>query len=231
MGTIPINELENKRQFKCFWCADPPNGEEKELVLYPNRNAIVSDVFVEANSSGQLEFGEAGSGKLRLVEIISNKIFCISRPEQTLESLQIGGTKSYRLEEIPKEQEDLQEGDILVPVAHFSKEIFSTFGSPFLILLSQGDTVGTVKKKIQNKLGVVDKEWDKYKVAFVITGKPHYVEDEEKSINTKEFRGISLHGVQQQQSSSRPWIGLEHTNKANKRSRYNYMEKAIKIYN
>ena len=53
------------------------------------RNAIVSDVFVEANSSGQLEFGEAGSGKLRLVEIISNKIFCISRPEQTLESLQV----------------------------------------------------------------------------------------------------------------------------------------------
>merc|ERR1712241_723112 len=229
--TIPINELENKRQFKCFWCADPPNGEEKDLVLFPNRNATVTDLFVEANSSGQLEFGEAGSGKLRLVEIISNKIFCISRPEQTLESLQVGGTKSYRLEVIPQDQEELQDGDILVPVAHFNKEVFSTFGSPFLILLSQGDTVGTVKKKIQNKLGVVDKEWDKYKVAFVITGKPHYVEDEEKSINTKEFRGISLHGVQQQQSSSRPWIGLEHTNKANKRSRYNYMEKAIKIYN
>ena len=35
--TIPINELENKRQFKCTWLQDPPNGEEKELVLYPNR--------------------------------------------------------------------------------------------------------------------------------------------------------------------------------------------------
>jgi len=45
----------------------------------------------------------------------------------------------------------------------------------------------------------------------------------------QEFRGISLHG--QPQQSGRPWIGLEHTNKANKRSRYNYMEKAIKIYN
>ena len=66
----------------------------------------------------------------------------------------MGGTKSYRLEVIPGDQEELQEGDILVPVAHFSKEVFSTFGSPFLILLSQGDTVGTVKKKIQNKLGV-----------------------------------------------------------------------------
>jgi len=226
--TIPINELENKRQFKCFWCADPPNGEEKELVLYPNRNATVNELFVEAKSSGQLDLAETGTGKLRLVEIISNKIFCISRPEQTLESLQVGGTKSYRLEEIPKDQEDLQEGDILVPVAHFSKEVFSTFGSPFLIALSQGDTVGMVKNKIQKKLGVVDKEWDKYRVAFVITGKAHYVEDDEKNINTKEFRGIHGSG---QQPSSRPWIGLEHTNKANKRSRYNYMEKAIKIYN
>merc|ERR1719425_143027 len=78
-------------------------------------------------------------------------------------------------------------------------------------------------------LGVVDKEWDKYRVAFVIQGKPHYVEEDERTVNTKEFRGISLHG--QPQQSGRPWIGLEHTNKANKRSRYNYMEKAIKIYN
>ena len=66
----------------------------------------------------------------------------------------MGTTKSYRLEEIPKDQEELQEGEILVPVAHFSKEIFSTFGSPFLILLVQGDTVGSVKQKIQEKLGV-----------------------------------------------------------------------------
>ena len=34
-------------------------------------------------------------------------------------------------------------------------------------------------------LQVVDKEWDKYRVAFVITGKAHYVEDDEKNINTK----------------------------------------------
>ena len=38
--SIPINELENKRQFKCLWCPDPPNGDEKELVLYPNRSVL-----------------------------------------------------------------------------------------------------------------------------------------------------------------------------------------------
>jgi len=82
---------------------------------------------------------------------------------------------------------------------------------------------------MQERLGVTEKEWDKYRGVFVIQGKPHYVEEDERSVNTKEFRGISLHG--QSQQSGRPWIGLEHTNKANKRSRYNYMEKAIKIYN
>ena len=42
--TIPINELENKRQFKCSWLQDPPNGEEKELVLYPNRCVLIADI-------------------------------------------------------------------------------------------------------------------------------------------------------------------------------------------
>ena len=73
-----------------------------------------------------------------------------------------------------------------------------------------------------------EKEWEKYRVAFVIQGKPHYLEDDDKSINTKvwfnhstdgviftifqDFKGISLHGPQPQ-GTGRPWIGLEHTNK------------------
>jgi ubiquitin carboxyl-terminal hydrolase 7 len=165
-----------------------------------------------------------------MVEIISCKIFSLSREEQTLESLQSAGTKNYRLEEVPRDQVELADGDALVPVAHFSKEVFSTFGSPFLVLMRQGDTVGRVKERMQERLGVSDKEWDKYRVAFVLQGKPHYVEEDDKVINTKEFRGMALqsHGPQQ---AGRPWIGLEHTNKANKRSRYTYMEKSIKIYN
>ena len=38
---------------------------------------------------------------------------------------------------------------------------------------------------------VVDKEWDKYRVAFVITGKPHYVEEDDKTINTKVRQAIA----------------------------------------
>merc|ERR1712037_195003 len=101
---------------------------------------------------------EGGTGVLRMVEIISCKIFSLSREEQTLESLQSAGTKNYRLEEVPRDQVELADGDALVPVAHFSKEVFSTFGSPFLVLMRQGDTVGRVKERMQERLGVNDKE-------------------------------------------------------------------------
>ena len=79
----------------------------------------MADLFEEARTSGSLDIEEGGTGVLRMVEIISCKIFslryyyliCIyscdstlscSREEQTLESLQSAGTKNYRLEEVPR---------------------------------------------------------------------------------------------------------------------------------
>lgn len=44
---IRINELENKKQFKCMWVTDNYK-EEKELVLYPNKVGRVSDLLDEA---------------------------------------------------------------------------------------------------------------------------------------------------------------------------------------
>ena len=43
----------------------------------------------------------------------------------------------FRLEEIPAEELELGEGELLVPVAHFSKEVFTTFGSPFILKIKQ----------------------------------------------------------------------------------------------
>lgn len=39
----------------------------------------------------------------------------------------------YRVEEVPKDELELNENELLVPVNHFSKEVYSTFGTPFLI--------------------------------------------------------------------------------------------------
>lgn len=51
--------------------------------------------------------------------------------------MQANSNKSFRLEEVPLDEQELKEGEILVPVAHFNKEIYTTFGSPFLIKIVQ----------------------------------------------------------------------------------------------
>ena len=64
--SIRINELENKRQFKCVW-VNAKMKEEKELVLYPNKNGSVDDLLDEARK--QVELAEGGSDKLRSVRL------------------------------------------------------------------------------------------------------------------------------------------------------------------
>ena len=64
-----------------------------------------------------------------------------------------GGNQELRLEEITKEQEGLQELDIQVPVVHCNKEIFSTFGRPFLVMPMQGDNNAGSRRECKTDLG------------------------------------------------------------------------------
>jgi len=60
--SIPIAELENKRQFKCTWVSQK-GKEEKELVLHPNKTGVVQELLDEAQK--QVHLSPASSGKLR----------------------------------------------------------------------------------------------------------------------------------------------------------------------
>lgn len=40
---------------------------------------------------------------------------------------------NFRIEEIPRDELNLAEDEMLIPVAHFYKDIFSTFGIPFFL--------------------------------------------------------------------------------------------------
>lgn len=46
-----------------------------------------------------------------------------------------------RIEEIPKEELEIGEDEALIPVAHFHKDVFSTFGVPFLIKVKHVSTL------------------------------------------------------------------------------------------
>ena len=132
--SIRVNELENKKQFKCIWVG-PSLKEEKEIILYPNKNGTVATLLEEATK--QVELSENGSGKLRILEMYCSKLSPGPREDVRLENLNTSGTKLYRIEEIPNDELNLAEDEMLIPVAHFHKEVFSTFGIPFFFKVKQ----------------------------------------------------------------------------------------------
>ncbi|KAK0051801.1 ubiquitin carboxyl-terminal hydrolase 7 [Biomphalaria pfeifferi] len=225
---MKISELENKKQFKVLWL-NSKMKEERELVLYPNKNGKVQDLLEEAKK--QVELSESGSGKLRLLEIISYKILAVQKEDLALDHLVIGGTKTYRIEEIPADEVTMAADELLIPVAHFQKEMYQTFGIPFLLKIKDNEPFSAVKERIQKKLDIPDKEFEKYKFAIIVMGRLEYISEDSQDIKV-DLKKFIPHAVQSGMGmQARPWLGLDHVNKTPKRARYNYLEKAIKIHN
>ncbi|KAG2455490.1 UBP7 hydrolase, partial [Polypterus senegalus] len=173
----------------------------QEITLYPDKHGCVRDLLEECKKA--VELSEKGSEKLRLLEIVSYKIIGVHNEDELLECLSPAASRTFRIEEIPLDQVNLEkESEMLISVAHFHKEVFGTFGIPFLLKIRQ------------------------FKFAIVMMGRHQYINEDEYEVNLKDFEPQPGN-----MSHPRPWLGLDHFNKAPKRSRYTYLEKAIKIHN
>ena len=99
--SIPIHDLENKKQVKCLWLS--PDGKEKEVILYPNKSGTVADLLEEARA--QAHELSSSDARLRLLDITSHKIAGVIEPDTRIDGLAAAsGSKTYRLEEIPRDQ-------------------------------------------------------------------------------------------------------------------------------
>lgn len=220
---MKITDFENRRSFKCIWLNS--QFREEEITLYPDKHGCVRDLLEECKKA--VELGEKASGKLRLLEIVSYKIIGVHQEDELLECLSPATSRTFRIEEVPLDQVAIdKENEMLITVAHFHKEVFGTFGIPFLLRIHQGEHFREVMKRIQSLLDIQEKEFEKFKFAIVMMGRHQYINEDEYEVNLKDFEPQPGN-----MSHPRPWLGLDHFNKAPKRSRYTYLEKAIKIHN
>ncbi|XP_065658399.1 ubiquitin carboxyl-terminal hydrolase 7 isoform X4 [Hydra vulgaris] len=217
--TMPINELENKVQFKCTFINADLKGE-KELVILVDKNGYVHNLLTEAAKVVET----VDTTALRLVEISASKIQRIVPSTTLLDSLVQQSQKNYRIEEIPREELSDDNRSLLVPVMHFQKEAYTSFGTPFYIKISEGETLGSLQDRVRKKINMPEKEFDKMKFSLVKMGKVTYYPEDPSTC-------ISLSDFQSNNSNQQNWLGLDHVNKAPKRTRYAYTEKPIKILN
>ena len=115
--------------------------------------------------------------------------------------------------------------DALVPVIHYFKNLFTTFGVPLLIKVCDQETYKDVKNRIQKELNISQYEWEKYKLA-IIQNKSAQPVDENDRVQLEKFQTSEGSGEQ------RCYLGLDHPNKnVYPTTKLNIFEKSIKIYN
>lgn len=54
---------------------------------------------------------------------------------------------------------------MLVPCAHFQKQVYATFGIPFYARIKHNEPFQAVKDRLQKKLDIPDKEWEKVSIS------------------------------------------------------------------
>ncbi|VEL31191.1 unnamed protein product [Protopolystoma xenopodis] len=127
---------------------------------------------------------------------------------------------SLRVEEVPLNELNLGPDECVIHVAHFDKDIHSTFGVPFTVFLHDKEPYSVLRERIRKRLEVPEKEFERWGlVIFFQTGGINLPMDDHLEVPIDMFS----------KSSRRAWIGIDH--KPSKRPRYAPSEKPIKIHN
>ncbi|KRX28135.1 Ubiquitin carboxyl-terminal hydrolase 7 [Trichinella nelsoni] len=217
---LRIDELELRFQVRIQYMDMKLRVEE--MIVYPSKYGTVQDLLNEVSAG--IQFSEGSSKRLRLLQINSCRIVCTVQPDMVLE--QMGFNHIVRVEEIPPDQVVVDpKSEFLLPVAHFYKDCYQTFGTPFYLKVKNGEPFGSVKQRIQRILEVSDKEFEKFKFALCTVSRTTYFENENFIINLTDFTASHF------SATAKPWLGLDHVNKMAKGRGMHTLEKAIVIHN
>jgi ubiquitin carboxyl-terminal hydrolase 7 len=112
--------------------------EDREVILYAKETGCVRDPLDEATRSQHVTMVcplGGGSGRLRLLEVPVNKVQNLVNEAQLLETITMTVQKEYPIEEVPADEVQQGRGldEMLLPCAHFHKEVYQPFGTPFYI--------------------------------------------------------------------------------------------------
>jgi ubiquitin carboxyl-terminal hydrolase 7 len=183
---LTLLELEERRQFKCLWVSSNMKVE-REVSFMPLKKANVREMLAECRDEllregliTREEHEDERGFRLRLVEIVGYKISRVFKEEvlfETLDSSQMSANKLYRVEQIQPDELELvgrptntglgPGEDYLLPVAHFSKEVYATFGTPFHVRVRNGEPFKDVRARIQKRLDVNEKDFASVSIYFI----------------------------------------------------------------
>ena len=227
---LPVSQLESLKQIQVAFFG-PTLTDRLDLGLSVPSSGSVADILAEVRSHITL----SGSGKLRLMEIRNNRIeeiydecYPLEKIDEAIMVLRSDINDNLRnglrVEEVPQDEENLQQGDLVINAAHFNKDVNDNFGVPFTVRVRNGELYSDVKKRIRERLEILnDKDFNAWNFVLVARNKPIKIPDVDAVyVDTNMLTRDATSGF-------KFWLGVEH--KPPKRPRYTPNEKSIKIHN
>ncbi|KAE9415473.1 hypothetical protein Angca_009957 [Angiostrongylus cantonensis] len=229
---IKITDIKRRRQMKIQLMDEKMNITE--ITIYPEKIGTVRDILEEARR--EFKFAPNGTGKLRLVYVgqssQSMRAYTIFKEETSvMEVFQKTMTPSMymgRVEEVPQDQLVVGSNEYLVPVAHFDNHPGQMFGVPFFLKVANDELLSSVRERIQARLDVPDKEYEKYKFALISSSRVvRYLNMTSNArVNLAELSHAHVAPL-----TTSPYLGLDHMNKSRQARGSHAAEKAIAIHN
>ncbi|CAJ0637306.1 11152_t:CDS:10, partial [Entrophospora sp. SA101] len=211
MLDVSIIELETKKFLKVNWLGTKVKDEEL-IDIRLVKTAVTKEVMETILEKVTLSEPEA---KIRMYEVTNHKIHKEYQGNEPIDRIQ--DYVVLYAEEIPKEELEMSSDDKIVQVYHFSKEPLHSHGIPFKFVIKAGEVFTDTKTRLQQRLGMNEKEFAKVKVAVVPSSsypKVTYVEDDQ---------------ILSEKIEKDEYLGLDHADKTGRAGRVGGAEKAIYI--
>lgn len=195
---IPVGELEKLKVMKVAFNNSKAEEVGTFTVRVP-RDQTVAEALEElrkqllADPAKPLLSNPAA--ELRMFEMYFNRIYKTFAAADKVDGI-IDSYWQLRAEEVPEEEREVKAGERLLHCTHFHQVAgpggpqVVNFGDPFLLKIGEEETLGSVRRRVQAKLGVADEEFGKWKIAAVGTtgNKVEYLTDDGEAVAARVIR-------------------------------------------
>lgn len=161
------------------------DGSKTFSVLVP-----VMSKYADVMNQVRLKLHISSDVSVRMFEVKNSKIFRFISPDESVSPLMTGSHDcgaELRAEPVPEDETEEALGSEyeLIRVLHLAKDKqprswrgLTFFGVPFVIKVrKEGETVGAIRKRVQNKLGVPQEEFDQWPLAEILQVNVEYLNE------------------------------------------------------
>jgi ubiquitin carboxyl-terminal hydrolase 7 len=159
---MSLAEMETKKSVKITWLSEGITKETPYDVLVPKIGNI-EELIQALVKKAQIPDEEEG-GRIRVYEVNSNKFYREPSREHLVSNL--NEYTQIFAERVPEEEQNADDNNF-IPVFHFQNETNRVHGVPFKFLLIQDEPFADTKKRLEKRVGLKGKNFEKVKFAVV----------------------------------------------------------------